>query len=159
MRHLALAVVLIGATSACSGEGASDPNPPPAPEVGRFILKSVAGQSLPAAVVYCQPTCSGSRLVYPDTFEIEVGAVQRFKWAVSFSEDSTAALQRIIIVGSLVVSGSGLALAAENHPVLPASIFAGLFYRNPSTGVYDLHASPPWRSGGLTEFRYERLSP
>ena len=163
MHRLVLPIILLNAALACGSDDASAPEPPPTPEIGRFLLQSVVGQSLPAPVPYCPVTCSGSsvsRLVFPDTFEIQAGTTQRFRWAISFAENSAAPVQRIIVVGGLTVTTCCLSLNAENHPIVPASISMGLFYRHRTTGVYYLNAALPWKSGtAFTEFRLARLDP
>jgi hypothetical protein len=161
MHRLALSIIALASTLACSGDNSSGPEPPPTSGIGRFLLQSVGGQILPASVPYCPATCtetSTSRLVFPDTFEIQTGTTQRFKWVVSFADNAEGPLQRIVVVGALTVTNCCLSLFADNHPILPASITMGLFYRHPTTGAYYLNAALPWKSGNaLIEFRLARL--
>lgn len=154
-------VLLASAAVLCSctlGGGADPVTPPPTvPDTGRFILQSAEGRLLPAPVTYCNPSCSGTRLVFADTFQVSSGSPMRFSWNVSFAEDSTSARQRIVVIGTLISIPIGYSLSAENHPILPQNLISGLFYRTP-TGSYELRAHPPWRGSGLTLFALLRLS-
>ena len=159
MRDAKLGLVIAALIGGCTGGGMPDSVTPPAPsEVGQYLLRSIEGRSLPTTVSYCHPDCSGTRLVFPDTFEILDVPTLRFRWAVTFAEDATSPAQRIQVVGTLVVANVGFYLVSENHPVLPASIYAGLFYLNINNNHYELQAKLPWNSVGTTAFAYERLS-
>jgi hypothetical protein len=142
---------------ACNADQPSEPEPPTDTHAGLYVLEAVADKALPASVRHCNPDCTGSRLVYEDTLEIRDEPPARFRWEVSWSDEPGAPTGRIEVTGKLIAAGVGFWLEAENHPVLPPSVHAGLFYWHRFNAVYELQASPPWSTVGLTKFRYRRI--
>lgn len=94
--------------------------------------------------------------MFLDTLEIEPGTPLRFSWALTFADDESSTPVRTEVVGELLETGVGFHLVADNHPVYPRTIYAGLLYEK-ARGYFELQAFPPWRSTGLTVFTYRRV--
>lgn len=141
----------------CLGESATEVEPPETTVLGSYLLVSVAGNDLPAPLAFCNPTCSGTRLVVTDTLEIEDVSVPRFRWSVVFAEDAISPVQRVEVTGRLVGALSGFYLESDNHPVVPQTTYIGLFFIA-QNGRYELEAYPPWKSSGFARFSHVRVS-
>ena len=152
-RQLLASAAVVSAIAACDrAAGPAGPLPPIIP-TGTYVLRSVDGQTLPAALPSehsYEPTVT----VYPDTLYVEAG--DRFRWRLHYEAPAPSPPAEYTMSGHFRRGSTGAGLVyRDGGGLYGAGMPMGDVYLT-SAGVR-FHILPPWLNIQWRDFDFEYL--